>query len=89
MPRPVAPRVGWPETMLAEEQEEYLTCCVATITYADGSVGTMSRWRLTDEERAKLVAGADLYLTLYTFGRPMPPINLEVGRPDWAPKEET
>ena len=88
MPRAVAPRVGCPEVMLAEEQEKYLTCCVAMVTYSDGSVGTMTRWRLDDEERARLAAGADLYLALMCFGRPMPPIQLIVGRPDWASDEE-
>lgn len=88
MPRPVAPRVGCPEVMLAEEQAEYLTCCVALVEYADGTTGTMTRWRLDDAERAKLAAGEDLYLSLLTFGQPMQPVTLIVGRPDWAPEEE-
>lgn len=84
MPRPVAPRVGFPEIMLAEEQEEYLTCCVAQVTYNDGSRALMTRWRLSDEERAKIADGEDIYLSLHTFGQPMQPITLEIGRPEWA-----
>ncbi|MDI7267494.1 MAG: hypothetical protein QME96_05825 [Myxococcota bacterium] len=86
--RTVAPRVGFPEIMLAENQPEYLTTCAAVITYDDGSVGVMTRWRLTDEERQRIAAGEDLYLTLLTFGRPMQPIMLEVGHPKWAPEED-
>lgn len=85
--RTVAPRVGLPEIMLAEEQHEYLPCTAAVVTYDDGSVGLMTRWRLDDGERAKIAAGEDLYLSLLTFGRPMQPITLEVGRPEWAGPE--
>ncbi len=88
MPRAVAPRVGCPEETLAEEQAEYLPLTVAFVEYADGTRGTMTRWRLDDAERAKLADGADLYLTLLTFGQPMQPIQLIIGRPDWAPDEE-
>ncbi|KKN88147.1 hypothetical protein LCGC14_0252190 [marine sediment metagenome] len=88
MPRAVAPRVGCREIMMAEEQPEYLTCCVAVVEYSDGTVGTMTRWKLDDAERAEIAAGEDVYLTLMCFGQPMQPIQLEIGRPDWAPDEE-
>ena len=84
MPRAIAPRVGCPEIMLAEDQEEYLDVCVAVVPYSDGSTGIMTRWRLSDVERDKIAAGEDIYLSLLTFGRPMPPIILEIGRPEWA-----
>lgn len=86
--RAVAPRVGCPEETLAEEQEQFLPLTVAFVEYEDGTRGTMTRWRLDDAERAQLAAGADLYLTLLTFGSPMQPIQLSVGRPGWAPEEE-
>lgn len=82
--RPVAPRVGLPEVTLAEEQAEYAPVTVAVVTYEDGTQGLMTRWRPTEDERALIAAGADLYLTLLTFGRPMQPIHLKVGRPEWA-----
>lgn len=84
MPRTVAPRVGCPEEMMAQNQEEYLTCCVAIVTYEDGAKGVMTRWRLSVEEQQKIADGADLYLTLFTFGGPMQPVMLEVGHPEWA-----
>ena len=86
--RPVAPRLGLPEVTLAEEQPEYAPITVAGFLDEDGRPGVISRWRLTDEERAQVAAGADLYLSLFTFGQPMQPVHLEVGRPGWAPPEE-
>lgn len=87
MPRTVAPRVGCPEVMLADDQEDYLTVCAAKVTYEDKTVGTMTRWRLSDVERDKITAGEDIYLSLLTFGQPMQPITMEIGRPEWAEQE--
>ena len=87
-PRPVAPRVGAPEVMMAQDQDQYLTVCVALITYSDQSQAVMTRWRLSDEERALIAAGNDVYLTLMTFGQPMQPITMEIGPPEWAVEEE-
>ncbi len=85
MPRAVAPRVGFPEIMLADDQEEYLTTCAAVVTYEDQTTAVMTRWRLTDEERQKIANGEDIYLSL--LGRSMQPVTLEIGRPDWAEDE--
>jgi hypothetical protein len=41
----------------------------------------MSRWSLTDEERKLVAEGADVYLTLWTFGSAYPPTMLHVMRP--------
>lgn len=38
----------------------------------------MTRWFFTPEARAAVAAGADLYLELLTFGKPMQPILLSV-----------
>lgn len=54
---------------------------------ATGAPLRVTRWRLTDEERARVVAGDDLFLTLLTFGSPMQPISMTVGPPEWAPGE--
>ncbi len=82
--RAVAPRVGAPEIMLAEEQEEYKTVCAAVITHDDGTIAIMTRWKFNDDERERIAEGEDLYLRLFTFGQPMNPIHIEVGRPAWA-----
>lgn len=45
----------------------------------------LSRWRLTDEERAAIANGADLVLTLLSFGQPLTPSHLQVVMPDEMP----
>lgn len=86
--RTVAPRLGLPEIMVAKEQEQYETVHVSLVDYSDGTKGVILRWRLDDEDRERIAAGEDLYMGLLTFGGPMQPVSLEVGRPDWAPAEE-
>ena len=44
----------------------------------------MTRWRLSAEEQQQIAEGADLYLVVFTCGRPMQPVNLDVGHPEWA-----
>ena len=74
--------------MVAEEQEEYLTVCVALLPYSDGAIGMVTRWRLTDEEKQRIMDGEDLYLNILTFGKGMSPVRLEVGPvpDDWHVK---
>jgi hypothetical protein len=80
--RPVAPRVGsLPEVTIAEDQHQFLTLVGAVTTYKNGS-GMLTRWRLTDEERERVVKGEDLYLELLTFGKPVQPIILSIGVPN-------
>jgi len=45
----------------------------------------LSRWRLTDEERKAIAEGADVVLTLLTFGTPLAPSHLQVVKPDEMP----
>lgn len=82
--RPVAPRVGLPEITIAEEQVEYLPLTGVPVEYEDGTRGILTRWRFTPAERSAIAAGADLYLTQLTFGRPMQPLAPTVGPPEWA-----
>ena len=39
----------------------------------------ISRWHPTEQQRAAIAAGDDLYLELKTFGGPLQPIRLTVG----------
>lgn len=86
--RPVSPRVGFPEVMVAEDQPEYFPLAAALIRYEDGTRAHLTRWTFSDEDRAKIAAGEDLYLVQLTAGGPMTPVSLEVGRPTWAAGEE-
>lgn len=44
----------------------------------DGAI--ISRWQPTDEERQAVAAGADIYVLLYTNGRPYPPMCVIAGK---------
>lgn len=42
----------------------------------------ITRWHPTEEERAAIVAGADIFLTIY--GAPIRPVWVTVGPCDWT-----
>lgn len=42
----------------------------------------ITRWKPTNEERVALIAGADVFLTIY--GTPINPVWLSVGPCDWS-----
>ncbi len=87
MPRCVAPRIeGLDEVMIAEEQEEYLTICAALCRYETGEIGIITRWRLTEAERQRVMEGEDIYLNILTREKgQMPPLCLDVGLPpNWT-----
>jgi hypothetical protein len=81
----VAPQTGAPEIAVAEDQLEYKSITVAR--YGDnagmGPVTLLTRWRLTDGERARVAAGEDVYVALRTFGDAMQPIVVQVGPEGW------
>jgi hypothetical protein len=81
---PIDPRVhpsllpdGCRALVVAEKQDEYLN--LPSILTPDARV--ITRWALTPEERAALIAGEDIYLTIW--GVPIRPIYLCVGPCDW------
>lgn len=84
----VAPRTGADEITLAEEQPEYspLVAAKYEIQYDAGrppAPGLLTRWRFTEEERARIAAGEDLYLGVLTFGKALQPLMLQVGPEGW------
>jgi hypothetical protein len=81
--RMVAPRTGAPEVTIAEEQTDY-SPLVAAVYEQDGQRILLTRWRLDDEERARIAAGEDLYLSVMTFNNPLQPVSLRVGAPEWS-----
>lgn len=81
--RSVAPRVGMPEVTLATDQHEYAELTVARVEYGNGAQSVMSRWKFTDEEKAAIMRGEDLYLELFTSGPPQP-VSLHIGAPEWS-----
>lgn len=48
--------------------------------------GLSVRFRISEEERAKIAAGADVIVTEITFGNPFTPINFQFVMPDERPE---
>lgn len=42
------------------------------------SHAVLSRWKLTDDERAQIASGSDIYLSQLTFGHPYQPSSIQV-----------
>lgn len=97
--RMIRPKLVAPQVTIAEEQDEYKTVTAALVyhpsyPYASRRVvgqverldmnGLVLAFRPTDEERAKIAAGSDVYVSLLTFGRPMQPIIVTVGEHETA-----
>lgn len=79
--RPVAPRLGFPEITIAEDQHEYLPVTAGVFM---GPLGReiVTRWQLTPEDRARLLAGEDIYIRVLTYGQPLQPLAPSIG---WQP----
>lgn len=83
--RPIAPKfrddADWiSESVFAEDQHEYQSVTGARVTFSDGGVQVFTRWTFTPEERARIAAGEDIYVS---FPRYMAPHTVEL-RPEWA-----
>lgn len=73
---PVVPGLEAHEIVFAKNQPEYIPLRALRARTDDGRV--MSRWSLTPEQRKAVASGADVYLTLLTFGNPLQPISIAV-----------
>lgn len=66
--------------VIAEHQtDDYIP--LPSIRTPDGKV--ISRWTLTDGERAAVLLGDDIFLTVWSPG-PLQPVALTVGPCDWS-----
>lgn len=76
--RPVAPRlVGLDEEAVGEESETYRTVTVAIGTTGLNRRCLITRWRLSDLDRARIAVGEDVFA--YVTADTLPPIFLTVG----------
>lgn len=66
------------ELALGADQSQYAPLPV--LRGAAPQFPVMSRWTLSPVERALVAEGADVYLTLWTFGMPYPPTRVEIMR---------
>jgi hypothetical protein len=64
------------EVVFAEEQPEYIP--LRALRSRDGAGRVLSRWTPTEEQRAAIAAGADVFLELVTFGAPLQPIRIAI-----------
>lgn len=63
------------ERVIARDQPEYIPLPVLDIVI--GTVpALLTRWRPSDEERAAIAKGADIWLETMTFGEPMQPVRI-------------
>lgn len=65
--------------VIAEHQQEFQD--LPSVRTPRGQV--ITRWSFTDEERAAIVRGEDLYITILSPG-PVQPIWVTTGPMDWA-----
>jgi hypothetical protein len=69
--------------LVAETQDEYHN--LASIRTPAGQV--ITRWTFTPEERAKIAAGEDLFITILSRGQ-ICPMSVTVGFNDWLGLEQ-
>src|ERR1700689_1963791 len=62
------------EIIHAKDQPQYRP--LPSIRSSGGVV--LTRWELTEDERDAIAAGADLYLSCWTFNQPLQPVKLEI-----------
>ena len=82
---PVMPGSEPIEIVYAKEQKEYVPLPAVYVNNANSRT-VISRWRLSDQERAEIAAGADVVLQLLMpMGAFLTPSNLQIVMPDEAP----
>lgn len=74
------------EQVVALGHPEFFPIIVARVKYFDDSLGTLTRFRFTDEERKQIAQGADLLLSQPHHG-PLMPIGLQLAFKDQYPPE--
>lgn len=75
---PVLP--GHEQMMFAADQPEYFPLPAIRLESREGEV--ITRWKPNAEELAALNNGESVYLSIWTFGRSLQPINLRVATPE-------
>lgn len=75
--RPVVSGLEEFEVVYAKHQPEYNPLRTILSRTEEGRV--LSRWSPTRQQRAEIMAGADIYLELATFNKPLQPIRMAIG----------
>lgn len=74
------------EVVYAKDQPEYIP--LRTLVGNDKQRRVLSRWSPTAEQRLAIADGADIYLQLLTFGKPLQPILMLVSDGKWEDWEK-
>jgi hypothetical protein len=76
------------EVVYAKDQPEYIP--LRTLISAGPERKVLSRWTLTDKQREAVAKGADVFLELMTFGKPLQPIRMIIsdGGSDCLPDDD-
>jgi hypothetical protein len=77
---PVIPGMEGLDVIYAKDQPEYNP--LPTVRSSDGKV--TSRWAFTPAEKEAIANGAELYLTLWTFGQPLQPVLMAIANESQA-----
>lgn len=80
---PVMPGSEFIELVLGKGQKEYIELPAVYLDQRDRPM--ITRWRLTDEERAVIAEGGDIVLTQLTWCQRFQPVHLQVVMPDENP----
>ena len=64
------------EIIYAKDQPQYIP--LRTLVSAGPDRKVLSRWTFTDKQREAIVKGADVFLELSTFGKPLQPIRMMI-----------
>jgi hypothetical protein len=83
---PVSPVVpGWEEfeIVLGKNQPKYVSLPALFVDTPEHPM--ITRWRLSDDERAAIAAGGDIVLQQLTFRKTFQPVNLQIVSPDAWP----
>ncbi len=64
--------------VIAKDQPEYDP--LPALVFQDGKV--LTEWELTEDERKRLIDGERVRLWVWTFGRPLQPVMLEITNGD-------
>jgi hypothetical protein len=87
--RGTRPALDAPQLSIAEHQEEFVPITGAFVKHPEYGLApghsyncVVLAFRPTDEERAKIAAGEDIYLSLLTWGGPMQGVLLSAGPED-------
>lgn len=76
--RPVAPRlVDVDERMAGMDDEELMPLTVGECRSREGAPVIITRWRFSEEDKARILAGEDLFL--YHFAPLLPQIQISIG----------